>query len=206
MRETILGILFDIFLMESILLLLLLDRYLYTNGVCILWWWCSAPYIESKLTLDSVPIWLIMLRCTLYRCPIPGVFHFIPPPLLFHTILLRLFRRWLIPCPWHINARLFPPHHPLPFPLCPIFCLTEVQKRSRSNVLCNRVMPSPNVRIHCLKPRLRPHYLRRVLLPLPILPPLWDPPRQLPHHLFLETPQYQVHTEVNHPRWNIAWN
>ena len=64
--------------MFFVLLLILLERALFPNGVRIVGKWCSTPCTEANETLDYVPILLVTLRCTFYRCPSPGVFRFIP--------------------------------------------------------------------------------------------------------------------------------
>ena len=46
--------------------------------MCIVGRWWYTPYTEDKYTLDSVPIYLVLLHCILYRCPSPGVFLFSP--------------------------------------------------------------------------------------------------------------------------------
>ena len=52
-------------------------------------------------------------------------------------------------------------------PLLPLRRLTEVQKRLRSNILCDCILPSLNVCIHWIKHCLRSCGLRQGLLPLP---------------------------------------
>ena len=78
--------------------------------------------------------------------PAPGVFFFNPPLLLLQPILVRLRRcRRRLPCPLQVESRLFPPPHPHLCPLLPLRRLTQVQNRSRRNILCDRILPSPNV-------------------------------------------------------------
>ena len=80
------------------LLLLLIVWSPRPDSMSIVGWLCSTPCTYSKETLESVPIWLIKLRCTHYCWPIPRVFHLnhsvtllahplpSPPPSLPYTL------------------------------------------------------------------------------------------------------------------------
>ena len=135
---------------------------------------------------------------------------FYPHLLLFQTFLVRLLHcRYRFPWPFQINTRLLPPPHPHPWPLYPLRRLTEAHKWLRSNVMHNRIMTLPNIRLHRLKPRLHPLRLCRGLLPLPVWPPPWEPPFQLKRHLVLENSQELSHagvtTHVSTPKSSNDW-
>ena len=59
-------------------LLLLLNWSPPPDGMHIVERWCYTYFTKAKDKLDSVTILLNTLRCTRYRCPSPGVFHFKP--------------------------------------------------------------------------------------------------------------------------------
>ena len=82
------------------LILLLLGRSPFPDEVCIVGRWCSTPCTEAKETIKSVPIWLIALLCTRYRCPSSGSLPFKSPS----------FTPPAHPCP------PMPPLLPSPFP------------------------------------------------------------------------------------------
>ena len=141
----------------------------------IVGWWCYTPYTEAKEKLDSVPIWFIEILCTHCCCPRSGVFRFNPPPLFLQPILIRLGLRRRRR---QVKSRLFPSRHPnlcSPFPLRH---LSQVQNHPRCNILCNRILPSPNVVLHQLKPRLLSCRLHQGVLPPSVRTPLWQPPCQ----------------------------
>ena len=131
--------------------------------------------------------------------PAPGVFHFNPPPLFIHTILIRLCCRYL-PCPHQINSCLIPPPHPHLCPPLPFRRLAQLHNRPHRNILHDRIMPSPNVDFFRLKPRLLSRQLRRGVLSPSVQPPPWQPSLQLPRHLVLEKHQDPYHMGGNHPR------
>ena len=90
-----------------------------------------CPYLINYTTLYPLPfpqIWessILTPFFTLLAHPCSP-----PPPLLPS------------PLPLKINNLMFPPPHSYPFPLLPFQCLTEIQKRLCSNVLCDRILPS----------------------------------------------------------------
>ena len=150
-------------------LLLLLGRSLCPIGVRIVGWWCYIPCTESKETLYYVPIWFIALLCIHYRCPISRSIPCNPPTLLFHPLLVRLRRRrQCLPCLCQVNSCLFPPPHSHPLPLIPLCRLIKVQKWLHSNIMHRCILPSPNICLHRLKPRLRSRRLHQGVLPLPV--------------------------------------
>ena len=117
--------------------------------------WCSTTCTEAKDTLDSVPIWFIELLCILCRCLIFGSLPFQPPPSFLRPTLVRLCRhRCHLPCPCRVNYHMLPPPHTHTYPPLPLHSLSQVHNWLRRNILLYRILPSPNVCFHRLKPRL----------------------------------------------------
>ena len=128
-----------------------------------------------------------------------GVFRFNPPPLILQPILIHLLcRHRPLPLTRQVKSCLLPLPHPHPCTLIPIHHLKKVHKQSCSNIMRDRILPSPNICLHRLKPCLLSCRLWRCVLPLPIYPPLQEPPGQLLHHLVLEKPQDPSHERGNH--------
>ena len=105
----------NIFGLQELLLVLIIDRSPCPDGVHIVGRWCSKTCTESKETIYYVHIWLVTICCTIYCFPSPGVFRFTPPPppFILQPILVRLrCLRHRLPCPFQINSHLFPPQNP----------------------------------------------------------------------------------------------
>ena len=98
------------------------------------------------------------------------------------------------------KSRLFPPPHTYSCHPLPLHCVAQVQNRLPRNILQNRILNSPNVGFHWLKPCLLYRRLRQGVLPSSVQPPPWHPPNQSPCHMVLETSQDPSYTGGNHPR------
>ena len=138
-------------------------------------------------------MYLVGLVC--YFAPIAvspalGVLRFNTPPLFLQTILVRLCRRLRhLPCTLQVKERLLPPPHPHPFPPILLFHIPQVHNWSNHSILGDRIIPSPNVGFHRIKPRLISLRLHQGVIPPSFQPLMLQPLRQSPLHLILETPQ-----------------
>ena len=152
---------------ENSIIIILIDRSPCPDDVRIIGRWRPTLCTEAKETLDSVPIQLSVLLCIRCCFHISGSFRtsiLLPPHLFLQPIFfcLRLclhLRLHRLPCPCQVNSRLFPLPHPHLCPLLPLRRLTQVQNRSRLNILREHILTSTNVGLHRLKPRLHSHRL-----------------------------------------------
>ena len=139
---------------------------------------------------------------TLYCCSVPRLlFYFLLS--IFSPVPSRRLR-WFFPRPRQVNSLLFPPPHPYSRPRSPFISLTQVYQWLRRDVLCDRVLPPPDVFLHCQEPRLLLavatevylHFLYRILRGIRPVSRLtnwvWNPPRALPMH--------GVTTQVSDPK------
>ena len=142
------------------------------------------PCTEAKETLYSVYIWLVALLCPRYRCPRYGYLPF--HPLLFSSILSLSASASVAAAK---SMPVYSHHHiPTHAPLIPLRRLSEVQKQSCSNVLCDHILPPPDVRLHRFQPQILSRCLRKGKLPPSVSLPPQDSPRQFPFYLVLEPP------------------
>ena len=65
--------------------------------------------------------------------------------------------------------------------------------------MCDHVLSSPNLSLHCLETRLLPCRRRQGLLPLPVSFTAREPPHNPLLHLVLEPPQGPSHAGGDHP-------
>ena len=138
------------------LLILILECSPCTEDVHIVGSLCYTPCTEAKKTLDSVPIWLILLRFSLPLVQPKSL------PILFSSVTLP--SNSCPPPPLPLPSTFLLPDQSMPAPttvspLVPLFSslrLTYFQMQSHSNVLRDYVLISLYILPHQLKPRLRP--------------------------------------------------
>ena len=119
-----------------------------------------------------------------------------PPP--FFLVYVRHHLHPL-PGPCQVSTCLLSPPHLHPRPRCYLRLPTQVQNRSRSYEMRNRVLPSPNVFPHRLEIRLLSCCRCRSVRQFSVIPYPWDSPCQPSQHLVLEPPHDPDHAEGDHP-------
>ena len=151
-------------------ILLLLDCYPGHDCMRIVGRWYYKLCTEAKETLGFVPI-LIFCYIVLLSDVVPPLDFSSFVPSLLPPILVYFCRCWCLPpgsC--QVYTRLLPQTHPHPWPRCSLCLLTQFQKRLRSYQLRDRVLPSPNVFLHCLKYCLLSCRRRRGAFPFSVCP------------------------------------